>query len=104
LKHFASPEFCFHYHALIVDDSDGDAHLMVRELKRGGFVVTHQRVETAAAFTAALPPENLGCPPVRLHPAGFHGREALQIATEGGLDLPFLFVSGTMGEEVVVEA
>ncbi len=40
--------------ALIVEDSEDDALLVIRELERGGYVTTFERVETAEAVTAAL--------------------------------------------------
>jgi signal transduction histidine kinase len=92
--------------ALIVDDSVDDVRLMLREFERDGFVVTHQRVETPEALKAALENSEWDILLSDYTMPLFSGLSALQIAkeNENGLDLPFLFVSGTMGEEVAVEA
>ncbi|MFZ4774327.1 MAG: PAS domain-containing protein [Terrimicrobiaceae bacterium] len=90
--------------ALIAEDSEEDTLLLLRELKRGGYEVTHERVETPEGLRAALahgPWEILLCD--YTFPR-FSGKEALQIFKESGLDLPFIYVSGTIGEEAAVEA
>jgi signal transduction histidine kinase len=93
-----------HLKALIVDDSADDSRLMVREFERDGFTVTHERVETPEALKAALEREKWDVLLSDYTMPLFSGMSALQITRASGLDLPFLFVSGTMGEEVAVEA
>jgi light-regulated signal transduction histidine kinase (bacteriophytochrome) len=93
-----------HLKALIVDDSADDTQLMVREFERGGFTITHQRVETADGLKDALDHEKWDVLLSDYTMPQFSGISALQIAREHGPDMPFLFVSGTMGEEVAVEA
>jgi len=90
--------------ALIVEDSENDTHLLLHDLERSGYEIAHQRVETAEALSAALDRESwdiLFCDFTMPH---FSGQTALEIVKERDLDLPFIFVSGTLGEDVAVEA
>jgi PAS domain S-box-containing protein len=91
-------------HVLMVEDSEDDAQLLVRELTRGGYDVTSLRVETAEALTDALLRESwqvILCDFALPH---FNGTAALRIVKDRSIDLPFIFVSGTMGEDVAVAA
>ena len=89
---------------LIVEDSEEDADLIVLELKRGGYNPIFRRVETADDMRKALE----GCqwdlvladftmPRLTL-------TEALSLTRECSIDLPFVIVSATMGEEAAVQA
>jgi PAS domain S-box-containing protein len=91
-------------HVLMVEDSEDDARLVLRELDRGGYEVTFTRVEFAADFRRELEggPWDLILSDYSL--PHFSGEEALSIARESGRDLPFIFVSGTIGEDVAVAA
>ena len=90
-------------HLLLVEDRAADAELIVRELIRAGFEPRWQRVETEADYRAALSPDlqiilsDFAMPQ-------FDGLRALKILGECGLDIPFIIVSGTIGEETAVEA
>lgn len=90
--------------ALLIEDSPADAALLLRELERGNYTVTAERVETAAALQAALagPPWDIVFCDYSL--PDFSGEAALEIVKASGLELPFIFVSGTIGEEVAVAA
>jgi PAS domain S-box-containing protein len=90
--------------ALLVEDSEEDTRLLVRELKRGNYEVTYERVETAESFKRALARETWDIILCDFAFPRFSGQEALRIAKESGLDLPFIYVSGTIGEDVAVEA
>jgi signal transduction histidine kinase len=87
---------------LIVDDVEDDALLVVRELRRAGFDPQYQRVQTQAALSAALEQEwevvlcDYSMP-------GFSALEALAFVRQRRLDLPFIIVSGTVGETRAVE-
>ena len=89
---------------LLVEDSEEDALLVLRELKKTGYQVTHQRVETAGDMREALRTGSFDlvisdyCLPT------FSGPEALAVLKESGVDLPFIIVSGTIGEETAVAA
>jgi PAS domain S-box-containing protein len=89
---------------LIVEDSVSDAELVVHQFKRAGFDLRWERVETAASLTSALTQQDWDVVLCDYRMPGFSGAEALAIVRGSGLDLPFIFVSGAMGEDVAVEA
>ncbi len=89
---------------LIVEDSEDDALLVARELRHGGFEVNSQRVDTAAAMSAALAGGEWDAVIADYAMPQFSGLAALQVLRDSGLDLPFLIVSGAIGEDVAVEA
>jgi len=89
---------------LMVEDNEGDAELLKRLLKKGGYVAQCRRVETQAAFVGALDEQAWDLILCDYRLPGFSGIEALSIYNERELDIPFIFVSGTMGEEVAVDA
>src|ERR1700722_16055331 len=89
---------------LLVEDRPEDAELLLREMKSRGLRVPSRRVETAVEFEDAL--ENFA-PDLILSDytlPGFHGTEALEIAIRQRPDTPFIFVSGTIGEERAIQA
>jgi diguanylate cyclase (GGDEF)-like protein len=88
---------------LIVEDSEDDARLLLRELQRGGYQVTHQRVETAEALNAALDRQVWDIVISDYSMPQFSGSAALALVQKKGLDLPFIIMSGTIGEEIAVE-
>lgn len=89
---------------LIVDDSEDDARLIVHELRRGGYNVDWERVETAQALRKALANGTWDLILCDFSFPHFSGEEALCIAKELGRDKPFIYVSGRMGEETAVQA
>ncbi len=89
---------------LIVEDSEDDAALIVRELQRGGFDVSHQRVDTATVMNTALETQEWDLVVSDYSMPGFSGEEALKILRTKSLDIPFIYVSGTLGEETAVDA
>jgi len=88
---------------LIVEDSEDDALLMVRELERDGFVPRWRRVETAAGLGEALDEGGWDVILADYSLPGFTGAEALAMVRGRGLDVPFIIVSGSSGEELAVE-
>jgi PAS domain S-box-containing protein len=88
---------------LIVEDSPDDADLAVLELSRGGFEVEWSRVETPEAFRAALHP-GLDIILSDYVMPRFDGLRALKLLLESGLPIPFILVSGTIGEDTAVAA
>jgi two-component system, cell cycle sensor histidine kinase and response regulator CckA len=90
--------------ALIVEDSETDCDILVRGLRKGGYDVSFERVDSAEALTAALILDKWDIVFSDYSIPGFSGVAALKLIRERGLDLPFIFVSGTIGEEVAVEA
>ena len=89
---------------LIVEDSEDDAELVLRELRRGEFDPTWRRVETAEEMVAALRDSSWDLVISDYSLPTFSAPAALQIVADSGLDLPFLIVSGTIGEETAVAA
>jgi PAS domain S-box-containing protein len=89
---------------LLVEDNEGDAELLKRMLKKGDYVAHCRRVETQAAFTGALDEQAWDLILCDYRLPGFSGIEALGIYKKCELDIPFIFVSGTMGEEIAVDA
>lgn len=89
---------------LLVEDSPADAELIVREIERGGYDVISERVDTREDLTAALErgPWDLVLSDFAM--PRFSGAAALELVKSRGLDLPFIIVSGTVGEEVAVRA
>src|ERR1041385_1640706 len=88
---------------LIVEDSDDDTLLLVRELQRGGYEPLFERVDTAEAMTAALESQNWDLIVSDYSMPQFSGAAALTICRRLKLDIPFIVVSGRIGEEVAVE-
>jgi two-component system cell cycle sensor histidine kinase/response regulator CckA len=89
---------------LIVEDSEDDARLLVRELKRGGYDLTHEQVDTAPAMQAALDRQVWDVVIGDFSMPRFSGVEALALVRERGLDVPYICVSGTITEELAVAA
>ncbi len=90
--------------ALIVEDSENDCRLLLDMLRRGGYDVTHKRVDSAAAVKACLDESKWDIVLSDYSMPGFRGTDALALVKEKGLDIPFIFVSGTIGEEIAVNA
>lgn len=89
---------------LIVDDSEDDASLLVRELQRGGYESVFERVDTPAAMKAALSSQTWDVVISDYSMPHFNGLAALGLVQGSGLDIPFLLVSGAVGEETAVAA
>ena len=89
---------------LIVEDSLEDAELLLVELKRGGYEVAHRRATTETEVRQALETETWDLIVSDYSLPGFDGRRCLQIYREFDLDIPFILMSGTVGEEIAVEA
>lgn len=88
---------------LHLEDSDLDHALAMAQLQRGGLEVETLRVEDEASFRAALgEPWDIVLSDYNL--PGFSGLRALEIVRESGLQLPFILVSGEIGEDVAVSA
>ncbi|HTN43095.1 MAG TPA: EAL domain-containing protein [Nitrospiria bacterium] len=87
---------------LIVEDSVNDTELLVRELRRGGYEPAYERVETPETMSAALDRQVWDIVFGDYSMPHFNGVAALKLLRERGLDLPFIFVSGTIGEDTAV--
>jgi len=89
---------------LLAEDSEDDALLLVRELKRGGYEPIYERVASAAAMAAALDRQGWDLVIGDHSMPQFGGLAALALVRERGLDVPFICVSGTISEEMAVAA
>src|SRR5262245_12716001 len=88
---------------LILEDNPDDAQLMVRELRQAGLDVQAERVETEAEFAAQLTPEpDLILSDITL--PHFGGLAALRLVRSRAPAVPFIIVSGSIGEDIAVEA
>jgi signal transduction histidine kinase len=88
---------------LHLEDSELDHELALAHLRRGGLVVNCTRVESRTEFEQALgQPWDLVLSDYNL--PGFSGIQALQLMRARGLELPFVLVSGEIGEETAVDA
>jgi putative nucleotidyltransferase with HDIG domain len=88
---------------LIVEDSEGDALLLVRELKRGGYEPAFERVDTPEAMSAALAKGTWDVILSDYAMPRFSAPAALALFKETDFDVPFIIVSGAIGEETAVE-
>src|SRR5258706_10225597 len=78
--------------------------MILRELRRGGFVPTHERVETAEALRAALARQPWDVVLSDYYLPGFDAPAALAVLQASGQDLPFIVISGSVGEDTAVAA
>jgi PAS domain S-box-containing protein len=88
---------------LILEDNPNDAELVVGELRRAGFEPDWRRVDTEKDYLANL---NDGFDVILSDYAmpGFGGMRALELLKQRGLGIPFIIVSGAMGEDAAVQA
>ncbi|MFZ5468699.1 MAG: response regulator [Myxococcota bacterium] len=89
---------------LIVEDVEDDAALLLRELARGGYQVAYERVERESAMREALQRETWDVVLSDYVMPQFSALDALAVLRASGKDVPFIIVSGTIGEETAVEA
>jgi PAS domain S-box-containing protein len=88
---------------LLAEDSLDDADLLMAELRRAGFEPNCKRVQTEPDFLAGI--KNL--PDIVLSDYAmpqFNGLRAAELLQASGLDIPFILISGTIGEDTAVEA
>lgn len=89
---------------LIIEDSEDDLLLVLRSLRRGGYTLEYQRVDTPAMMAAALDRQSWDIAIADYTLPAFSAPEALKLLQSRKLDLPFIIVSGTIGEEIAVAA
>jgi diguanylate cyclase (GGDEF)-like protein len=89
---------------LFVEDVEDDMLLILRELRQGGLKVDYQRVDSARTLEAALAEGGWDIVVTDHNLPGFDSRAALEIVHHSDADLPVIIVSGTIGEEMAVEA
>jgi putative two-component system response regulator len=89
---------------LIVEDSPDDAELLVWELRRGGYAIEFERVDSASAMAEALARGKWDLVASDHSMLQFDSTAALKVLQAFGADIPFIIVSGTIGEERAVQA
>ncbi len=87
---------------LQVEDSESDARLIVRRLESAGYDVQAERVDNAGELRSALARQAWDVIISDHQLPQFDASAALEVLQESGLDLPFIVVSGTIGEEIAV--
>jgi len=88
---------------LLVEDSEDDALLVLRELRKDGRGLVSDRVDTPESLKGALAEKTWDAVLSDYSMPGFTGLDALDLLKESGRDIPFLVVSGKIGEETAVE-
>ncbi|MGA2581885.1 MAG: response regulator [Tepidisphaeraceae bacterium] len=89
---------------LIVEDSEDDTEQMLRELRRGKWEITHERVDTPQDMAAALNAHPWDLIIADYAMPSFSGPAALEMTRERSADIPFILVSGKVGEDTAVQA
>ena len=90
--------------ALLIEDSEDDALLLVRHLTRGGYDVQWDRIDTEEQVESAAETNHWDLIICDYSMPGFNGLEALKLFRGRGSDTPFIFVSGTIGEDAAITA
>src|SRR2546430_4187188 len=88
---------------LILEDRPEAAELALRELRRAGFDPSWRRVDADAGFQANLDPE-LDLILADYHQPQFDALRGLKLMQEAGLEIPFVIVSGAVGDDLAVAA
>jgi PAS domain S-box-containing protein len=88
---------------LIIEDSDLDAELELIELRKGGYQPAHKQVDTPGAMRTALESQRWDVVLSDYVMPQFSGPAALKVLQEKGIDVPFIVVSGKIGEDAAVE-
>src|SRR2546421_10716383 len=88
---------------LILEDRPEDAELALRELRRAGFAPSRRTVDDEAGFKANPDPE-LDLILADYHQPQFDALRGLKLMQEAGLEIPFVIVSGAVGDDLAVAA
>lgn len=89
---------------LLIEDSEDDAMLLLYELKKNGYKAIFERVETRRELEAALDTSAWDVITADYSMPSFDGLSALEVLQSRGIDIPFIVVSGKIGEELAAEA
>lgn len=89
---------------LLIEDSEMDAMLLLGHLRRGGFDVDHLRVDNAQDLAAALASRKWDIVLSDHNMPGFSSKVALEMVRAVNSDIPFIIVSGSIGEDMAVSA
>ncbi|HEX9386125.1 MAG TPA: PAS domain S-box protein, partial [Anaerolineales bacterium] len=91
-------------HDLIIEDSKADTDLLLRELRRVGYEVEFERVETMEAMQVALTEKTWDLILSDYTMPKFSALQTLEVLKASRFDPPFIIISGTIGEEMAVAA
>jgi DNA-binding NtrC family response regulator len=89
---------------LVVEDSEDDTTLLMRELRRSGYEPIYIRVDTPDTMKSALHQDEWDIVISDYYMPGFSGLDAFHVLRDSSLDIPFIIVSGKIGEDTAVEA
>ncbi len=89
---------------LLVEDNEDDAILEMNILREGGYKVEYKRVETLDAVSKEMATSEWDCIVTDYALGDFNGLDVIEVYKKNGLDIPFIMISGTVGEEVAVKA
>jgi two-component system cell cycle sensor histidine kinase/response regulator CckA len=89
---------------LVIEDSEEDAVIILRELKQGGYEVDFERVDSPEALQVSLATRRWDLVLSDFAMPRLSGANALKLVRSSGSDAPFIFISGTMGEDKAVAA
>ena len=90
-------------HILIIEDNESDAALIIRHLKKADKNIVCEVIETAPQLESALEQQKYDFVICDHSLPQFNDRQALKILQSTEIDIPFIVVSGTVGEETAVE-
>ncbi len=88
---------------LMVEDSEDDALLLIRTLRKNGYEPTHEQVQTSEDMTLALTQQPWDIILCDFHLPGFSGIDAIALVKKMNLDIPIIVVSGAIGEEMAMD-
>lgn len=89
---------------LLVEDSEADAELLLRELRKGGYNVACHRIDNGTDLESALAHETWDLVITDHNMPGFNSQGVLNAIRQSQLDIPVIIVSGSIGETIAVEA
>jgi PAS domain S-box-containing protein len=89
---------------LAIEDSEDDVVLLTRELRNGGYEPELERVDTADAMKSSIAEKDWDIIISDYIMPQFSGLRALDLLKQSGMDIPFIIVSGKIGEDIAVEA
>lgn len=91
-------------HVLVVEDSEDDTLLIVNELQQIGYDLSYKRVETPKAMDDALCQAGWDLIVSDYFMPRFSAPEALKLVKKAGLEIPFIIITGSVGEDIAVAA
>ncbi|APG27777.1 hypothetical protein A7E78_07965 [Syntrophotalea acetylenivorans] len=89
---------------LIIEDAEDDALLLARSLRQAGYDLVYEQVDTGKAMTSALAEREWDIVISDYSMPHFSALAALEVLKQSGLDIPFIVLSGNIGEETAVES